>query len=236
MGNDEKWIEWNKPETIVSKLATEMRIPEEYFKLSKPGVFKFNDGTTQGWKIDQFYDSNDPNMTNIPPYTDPNTNKFYGFSLSNSQNLALAVEAYPLIMPGSKATLLDFYLDSPDLLFNQDWKNIKGYSLDLQRNFFSQCGEPSVYSVQLQVQMWDKEQKKMKTFGEWDDIAKKHVFHTIKAFQPYHFIWTPKQFANPDLELRFLRIRFTLPNLTTPGGGECLPKGPWLVGNISPEA
>ena len=83
MGNDFKWIGWDKPETIISRMALEMEIPKEYLKLSKPGTFKFNDGTTQGWAIDQLYDTNDPTMTKIPPYTDPNTGKFYGFSLSN---------------------------------------------------------------------------------------------------------------------------------------------------------
>jgi hypothetical protein len=230
-----KWIDWNKPESIVSKVAREMPIPKAYAKLSKPGTFKFNDGTTQGWKIDQFYDSDDKGMTKIPPFTDPTTNKFYGFTLSNSQNLALAASAYPVIVSGSKATSLDFYLESPNLAANQDWKKAKGYSLDLQRNFFSYCGEPPAYYVQLQLQLWDKKKKTIRTFGEWNDKTKKHIFHPVKAGQPYHFIWTTSVFSDPDLELRFLRIRCTQPNFTAPGSGECLPKGAWLIGNICPE-
>lgn len=235
MGNDFKWIGWDKPETIVSRMALEIEVPKEYLKLSKPGTFKFNDGTTQGWTIDQLYDTNDSTMTKIPPYTDPNTGKFYGFSLSNYQNLGLAAGAYPLIVLGSQAKSLDFYLESPDLLNDQDWKNLEGYSLDLQRNFFSYCADPPEYYVQLQARMWDKKQNKMRTFVEWDESAKQFVFHTIKAFQPYHFVWTADVFTDPDLELRFLRVRFTQPNLTAPGAGECLPKGPWLIGNVSPE-
>jgi hypothetical protein len=235
MANDFKWIGWDKPETIISRMALEIEVPKEYLKLWKPGTFKFNDGTTQGWAIDQLYDTNDPTMTKIPPYTDPNTGKFYGFSLSNHQNLGLAAGAYPLIVLGSQAKSLDFYLDSPDLLNDQDWKNLEGYSLDLQRNFFSYCADPPEYKVQLQARMWDKQQNKMRTFAEWDESAKQFVFHTIKSFQPYHFVWKADVFTDPNLVLRFLRIRFTQPNLTAPGAGECLPKGPWLIGNVSPE-
>jgi predicted transposase YdaD len=65
----------------------------------------------------------------------------------------------------------------------------------------------------------------MKTFGEWDDQTKTHIFHAVKSSQPYHFIWTPTQFTESSLELRFLRLRFTQPNFTLPGAGECSPKG-----------
>lgn len=235
MNGPDKWIDWDKPVTVLSIMAQEMRVPEELYKLLKPGAFKFDDGTTQGWKIDQLYDTNDPTLTKITPYTDPTTKLFYGFTLSNSNNLALAAGAYPLMLPGSKVASLDFYLESPDLISNQDWKNIQGYSMDLQRNFLSLCGDPPNYYVQMQAKVWDKNQKKMKVFAEWDDKAKNFIFHSVKALQPYHFTWTADVFTDPNLELRFLRIRFTQPNMTAPGSGECLPKGEWLVGNISPE-
>jgi hypothetical protein len=237
-GSDEKWIGWNKPETIISTLAKELRIPAEYLKLSRPGTFRFNDGTTQGWTIDQFYDTNDLNMIKISPFIHPTTKQFFGFILSNSQNLALAAEANPAVaLAGPNVTSLDFYLESPDLLNNQDWKMIKGYSLDVQRNFFSHCGDPipPPYYVQLQIRMWDKGQGKMKTFGEWDAKAKKYIFHQIDVAKPYHFVWTAAEFEDSTHELRFLRIRFTQPYFTSPGSGECLPKGAWLVGNIGPE-
>lgn len=70
----------------------------------------------------------------------------------------------------------------------------------------------------------------------WDEKAKTFIFHQVEASKPYHFIWTADDpFTYADLQLRFLRMRFTQPNLTAPGAGECLPKGPWLVGNLSPE-
>jgi hypothetical protein len=227
-GSDDKWI--------VSTLAKELRIPAEYLKLSKPGTFRFNDGTTQGWTIDQFYNTNDVNMVKISPFSSPT--QFFGFILSNSQNLALAAAASPAVaLAGPNVTSLDFYLESPDLLNNQDWKMAKGFSLDVQRNFFSHCGEPPPppYYVQLQTRMWDKGQGKMKTFVEWDATAKKHIFNQIDVAKPYHFVWTAAEFEDSTLELRFLRIRFTQPYFTSAGSGECLPKGAWLIGNIGPE-
>lgn len=225
-----KWIGWDKPKTIISKYSQEMRLPVEYLKLYKQGTFHFNDGTTKGWTIDQIYDTEDENMVKINP--------FMGFCLCNYQNRALAAGAYPLLVLGSSAKSLDFYLDSPDLVTINGWGNFKGYSLDLQRNFCSPCGDPkSKYFIQLQVKLWDKQKNKMKTFAEWDDKAKEFVFHEVIAFKPYHLVWTPKEswVGDPDLQLRFLRIRFTQPNFTAPGSGECLPKGEWLIGNISPE-
>lgn len=236
MANDFKWIGWDKPETIVSRLAMRVRNADAYVKLSRPGTFRFNDGTTQGWKIDQLSDTNDPTMTQIPPFTHPSTGKFCGFSLSNHQNLGLAAGAYPLIVTGSKATSLDLSLESPDLLTNQGWSNVQGYSLDLQRNFFSYCADPPVYYAQLQVKVYDKQAKEMTIYGEKDEKTEQFVFHPVKAFQPYHFIWTADVFTDPNSELRSLRVRLVQPNLTAPGAGECLPKGQWLVGNISPES
>ncbi len=233
MSNDKKWKGWDDPETIISRTAKELKLPLKFIKLLKPGAFRFNDGTVQGWTIDQLYDTNDQTMTKINPFTDPNTNKFYGFCLCNSQNLALAIEASPLIVSGSNAKALDFYLESPDLVGNPDWKNIKGYSLDLQRNYFGWCG--GNYYIQLQIKVRHKTKNEFKFYSETDSKTGDFVFHLIDSFKPYNFTWTADVFEDPDLELRFLRIRFTQPNFSVPGGGECMPKGAWLVGNINPE-
>ncbi len=235
MQDEMKWIGWDKPETVMSRFALEMRAPLGNVKLWHPGAFHFNDGTTQGWKLDQLYDTNNPKMVKISAFSNPSTNQYYGFAMSNQQNLALAVGAYPLIVTGSTAKSLDFYLESPNLKANSDWKNIKGYSLDLQRNFLSLCFDPPLYYLQLQVRVWDKKKKKIRTFAEADAVGD-FVFHQVQAGKPYHFSWTSDDpFGNADLKLRFLRIRCTQPNLTAPGAGECLPKGEWLVGNVSPE-
>lgn len=233
MSNDRKWIGWDEPETIISNFAKELKLHPKATKLLKPGAFTFDDGTTQGWKIDQLYDSNDPTMTKIDPFKDPKTNKFYGFCLCNSQNLALAIEASPLIVSGSNAKSFDFYIESPDLLNNQDWKSIKGYRLDLQRNYYGPIGGD--YKVQLQIKVRRKSTNKFTYFAEFDSKTGDYVFHPIVALKPYNFTWTADVFSDPDLELRFLRIRFTQPNFSVPGLGEAMPKGPWLVGNIGPE-
>jgi hypothetical protein len=222
-----KWIGWDKPKNIKSRAIREIQVPAKYLKIWKEGTFRFNDGTTQGWTIDQLYDTNDGLF---PPYI--------GFSLCNYQNLALAAAACPLLVLGSGAKSFDFYLDSPNLQTMNGWESFKGYSLDLQRNFCSPCGDqPSQYWVQLQVRLWDKKLNKMRTFAEWDDQAQKYKFHEVIAHKPYHLIWKLKGnwVTDQGLELGNLRIRFTQPNVNSPGSGECLPKGAWLIGNVSPE-
>jgi hypothetical protein len=217
-------------------MALEIEISPELLKLYKPGIFKFNDGTTQGWTIDQLYDTNDQSMTKLSPFKHPTTGQVFGFTLSNYLNLGLAANGNPVVvLAGPSVTSIDFYLESPDLLNNQDWKNLSGYSLDLRREYSSLCGDPPAYRVWLQVRMWDPKQKKMRLFAEYDEKAKQFLFHKIDAYKPYHLVWTADKFTDPNLQLRYLRLRFTQPNYTAPGSGECLPKGAWLVTNISPE-
>lgn len=220
-------VDWNKPQTITVKASKEMKISSKYAKYLLSGTFRFNDGTTQFWTIDQLYDTYDNQMKQIMPYM--------GFSLSNSQNIALAAEASPLVVLGSKAQSFDFYLLSPDLSKNTDWKDVKGYSLDVQRFFGSPCGEPEPpkYFIQLQVQVWDKLKKKMRIFAEYDSKKDEYIFHPIKLAQPYYFTWSTTFLPDTNLELRFLRIRFIQPNMTAPGAGDCLQKGKWLIGNVA---
>lgn len=59
MGNDKKWIGWNKPVTILSLMAISAVIVVAYFWLAGKGpkpVFDFDDGTTQGWTANGIFD------------------------------------------------------------------------------------------------------------------------------------------------------------------------------------
>lgn len=229
---DYKWEGWNKPVTIATLAALEMRLPKEYVNLFKPGAFRFDDGTTQGWIIDQLYDQN---FNKLTCYTDQN-NFTYDFKLCNSQNLALGASGCPVIvLAGSNVTILQFYLLSPDLRNNQDWKNINGFSLDLQRNYYSSCGDLGDYLFQMSITVIDKTTKATRYFGECDAQTGEFIFHKTTAQQPYHFEWKADAFKDPNLELWQLRLRFIQPHYSGLGAGECLPKGSWLVGNIKQE-
>jgi hypothetical protein len=233
---DVEWGGRNKPETLISRMAAKIELPPQLLKVLRPGTFRFDDGTVQGWKIDQLYDSNDQGMTKIAPYADPLTGAFYGFTLGNHQNLALAASACPLLLPQSTSGSLDFYLQSPSLVQNPDWAGVAGYCLDLQRNFLSHCGDNSAsYMVQLQAMFLDKEKNELVVYSEWDNVTKQFIFHEVKAGKPYHFVWTADVFTDPGYSLQALRIRCTQPHLNAPGAGDCLPKGAWLVGNVAPE-
>lgn len=227
-----RWEGWNKPVTVTSLAALEMRLPKEYVNLYKPGAFKFNDGTTQGLSIDQLYDQD---FNTLKCYTDQNLIT-YDFKICNSQNLALGVSGCPVVvLAGSNVTMLQFYLLSPDLRTNQDWKNINGFSLDLQRNYYSPCGDLGNYLFQMSIIVIDKTTKETRYYGEWDSQANDYLFHKIAMLQPYHFEWKADAFTDPNLELWQLRLRFIQPHYSSPGSGECLPKGSWLVGNIKQE-
>lgn len=233
---DLKWAGWDDPITITSRLVEQMDISERFVTLLRSGTYKFNDGTTQGWGIDQLYDTYDINPHTKPQFDALTKTLWYGFTLTNYHNLGLAASAYPFITPGSPVKSFDFYLESPDLAGNADWAGVKGYSCDVQRNFFTWCGDdPDLFRVQLQALFKEEGKTELTPYAEWNPATNEHVMQPVKSFQPYRFTLTGDAFGDPKMTLRRLRVRFTQPNLSQPGAGECLPKGDWLLGNVTPE-
>lgn len=58
MNNDQKWIGWKKPVTILSLMAITALLVRGFFRLAgkvQP-VFEFDDGTTQGWTANGIFD------------------------------------------------------------------------------------------------------------------------------------------------------------------------------------
>ncbi len=186
--------------------------------------FDFNDGTKQGWTLDQMYETSTQNK--ITPFT--------SFSLSN-QNNQLAASVSPLLIGDPSIQSYDIYLESPDLSFNANWQDIGGYSIDLQRNLDSQCGHPpNVYFAQLQLKVIDiSDNNNEKLFAEHD--GSNFVFHHIVFGTPYHFVWQPSFLTDPKYKVKQIRIRLTGPGDPGPGSGECAPKGSWLLDNVAAE-
>ena len=80
---------WLKAITVTAKpKSKEMASPEFAVPKKPSGCFKFNDGTTQNWTLDQLYDSDSKPLKKIAAY--------FLFVLLNSQNLALAAFVDPL--------------------------------------------------------------------------------------------------------------------------------------------
>jgi len=247
MSDNKKWIGAEKPFTVRSKLGQKIRFPPSLFASAKPpGCYKFNDGTTQNWNLDQLYVYDSANIASykkITPFTHPITGQFYGFVLMNSQKLALAASVTLLVYTSPpKTDLCDIYLESPDLSTNPNWQDIAGYSIDIYRTIDSPCGgttDPKGnprFFAQLQLRVIDTSDNKPYTFSEWNAKTKDFDFHIIKLLTPYNFVWKPSFLSDPKYKVKQVRVRLTMPNiLIPPGSGECALSGKWLIGNVCPE-
>ena len=272
---DEKWIGWDKPtyllekwaigdrlfEKILSKSAKEIEGPDYYPGPSKPaGCFRFDDGTTQGWTLNQLYGW----------YINPQkkwelkkiTSFFMPFYHYNSQNLAFAVANNNLIIFDKNVVRCVIYLESQDLSKDTNWQNIKGYSVDVHRLFFTwimqgnpwekdqktgkpiidpKTGKPKLiwppqYSAQLQMKVVDTSDNSPHHWAEFDQKAQQFIIHPIEFNQNYHLTFKPAQLSNPKMGpyiVKQVRIRITMPGYID--NGELLCSGKWLIGNVCPE-
>ncbi len=218
---------WLKATKVTANPKSKEIVGQPEYAVPKPsGCFKFNDGTTQNWTLDQLYDSSSTNFKKAAAY--------FPFVLYNSQNLALAASVDSLLVLDKTVKKCDIFFDSPDLSSNADWQGITGYSIDVYRMLASLCGDSeNSYLTQMQLLLFDTTDKKVHTFGEYNGAN--YIFHPIKLLTPYHFIWKPSVLTDPKYIVKKLRIRMTMPGYLGPGGGECAPKGKWLIGNVCPE-
>jgi hypothetical protein len=222
--------EWKKSQLIKALSAKEIapkHVPPTV-TLKRSGCFRFDDGTTKNWTLDQLYDAETSPLKKVPAY--------FPFVLHNSQNLALAASVSPLLVTDPNCNKCDIYFDSPDLSSNADWQGISGYSLDVYRLLASLCGDfEELYRTQLQLVLIDSTDNSEHTFGEYDETNNTFISHPIKLATPYHFVWKPSVLSNSKYKVKKLRVRMTMPGYLGPGGGECAPRGKWLIGNVCPE-
>jgi hypothetical protein len=150
--------------------------------------------------------------------------------------------ANPLIVTTPGVTQCHIYLESPDLLSDQNWQGVTGYSIDIYRMFTSLCGEPAplqaMFQAQLQLWVIDPKDGKPHLYAEWDTKQQQNIFHQIKALTPYHLFWKPEFLSSPGFKVKQVRVRLFMPNYTdvgVPGSGECAASGCWLIGNVCPE-
>jgi hypothetical protein len=235
MPDIETWIDFDADVTVQSFAAREIDMRAARFGVYRPGVFDFADGTVQGWSLDQLYDSSDPTLTPLKAFpAPPGGPGAAAFTLSNSQNRALAASA-SLLLADPTVKQLDFYFQSPDLSKREGWDKAGGYRIDLRREFFSKClDKPELFAIQLQAQFWDLEASKLRTYAEYDDATGKFLFHPVSLATPQQVEWRADAFEDKSLQLRVLRVRCTQPNFASALGGECLASGRWLIGNVAP--
>jgi len=181
--------------------------------------YDFNDGTTQGWTLDQMYVTS--SQTKFTPVM--------GYTLMNSNN-ELSAYASALLIGSTEQN--DIYLESPDLLSNSNWQTISGYSVDVKRLLYSPCwGDiPNQFFVQLQIKVIDTaDGNKEKLFAEHDGTD--FVFHEIQIYsQLYQFTWEPSWLTDPKYKVKKVRIRITEPGDVT---SECWYRGSWNIDNVT---
>lgn len=244
MANDKKWIGWNKTVTILGLLSIAILVGIYFFARAKPpGCFRFDDGTTQNWTLDQLYDTNSKppkKITTFVPGTPPTYKTYTPFSLANHQNIALEADASLYLVSDKTVTSSDIYFESPDLSNDLKWQNIVGYSVDVRREFVSPCFDPpNSFFVQLQLKVINMSDKSEHLIAETDKTGK-FKFHELKPNTPYPLEWKwgnqlkvgGKLLTSSGYKVKGLRIRFTMPGYISKG--ECAFRGKWKIGNVCP--
>ncbi len=190
-----------------------------YPNAPKAQTFNFNDGTTQGWTLDQMYTTS--GQVKFTPLV--------GYSLSNVSNTLTASTGSLLI---GSTDQNDIYLESPDLSSNSNWQGIEGYSLDVTRSLYSPCwGDlPNQFYIQLQVKVIDtNDGNKEKLFAEHD--GSNFVFHEIlTANLLYQFTWNASWLNDPRYIVKRICLRITGPGDVA---SECWYRGGWSIDNIT---
>jgi hypothetical protein len=202
----------------------------QYPQKTSAGCFGFGDGTTQGWILDQLYD------TDAAPLKKVKTLKgsFYApFILLNHNNIALEANASYYLITDKAVKSCDIYFESPNLANKQYWKNIKGYSIDVRREFYSPCGDPpSKFFVQLQMRLLNTTTQKDTLIAELTQGGTTFIFRDIKLNTPNHFEWKPPLLSNPNFKVKQIRVRCVMPGWIA--DGECAYRGAWKIGNVCP--
>ena len=183
------------------------------------GSFNFNDGTTQGWTLDQMYITS--SQVKFTPVI--------GYSLLNSNNELTAYTGSLLI---GKSDQNDIYLESPDLSSNSEWQGITGYSVDVKRSLYSPCwGDfANLFYFQLQIKVIDTQDgNKEKLYAEYS--GSNFVFHDITTTnQLYHFTWQPSWLTDTRYKVKSIRLRITEPGDVM---AECWYRGSWSIDNVT---
>jgi len=203
---------------------------ESAFLKSQAG-FHFNDGTTQGWTLDQLYDVK--TLKQLIPADVPAP----GFLLSNGPNLTLEAGIGLLVCTDFNVQSCQFAFESPNLKNSPDWQDISGYRVSLKRTFTSPAGEPpNVFHVQFQARVEYLSDGNEHIICQKDPATGNFAFNVVKLMTPYHFTWTFKPMPDiPPFKMLKVRILVTMPTYTGPGMAEYLPSGSWLIGHVCPE-
>lgn len=205
-------------------------------KSGEEGCFSFNEGTLQGWTLDQLYDI-DLNQSQI--IKDDKHIKsqvkipYEPFKLSNNPEELLA-HASVYQVPDSTIDHCLFYFVSPELSDDPDWQNIAGFRFDITREFTSSSGDWYTHKVFAEIIVANESGAEEILFENFIDPNKKSHLNIIKKDIPYFFrcIPTELQASSSSYTIKQIRIGCIMmgfnynPNVQFSGG--------WKLTNVCP--
>ncbi|MCD4731286.1 MAG: hypothetical protein K8R74_11830 [Bacteroidales bacterium] len=203
-------------------------------KTGEEGCFSFNDGTIQGWTLDQLYDI-DLNQSQIIKDNKHNTSQvkipYEPFKLSNNPDELLALASVYQV-PDSAINNCLFYFVSPELSDNPDWQNITGFRFDITRNFTSTSGDWYGHKVFAEIIVENESGDEEILFENFIDPDKKSYLNISNLGIPYYYRCIPVELSDGIYTIKQLRIGCILigynfnPNIQF--------NGSWELTNVCP--
>ncbi|KQC03986.1 MAG: hypothetical protein APR53_04230 [Methanoculleus sp. SDB] len=204
-----------------------LAMPGITFSKNNPGMFYFDDDTTGGWALDQLYNVDIPGMKIINPGPQqPNYHE--PFALQKFNNIGLTASTISYHIANESITKTEMYFVSPNLTQNTFWQQIRGYELDVWRNFVAMKGSTG-YAIQLQLKYAED--------SDWiseNDSLDQSILHPIDLKKGYHITWKQLDPNTPKAVER-IRIRCVMPGYYfTMNDFLEIDSGEWRIGKICP--
>jgi hypothetical protein len=205
-------------------------------KTDPEGCFHFNDGTLQGWTLDQLYvfDSDQSQKLAIESHEDPQVKIPYEpFELSNIPSV---IQAYASTyqIPDSTVEHCKFYFVSPDLSDDPNWQNISGFRFDITREFKSSSGDLYNHKVFAEIIVENESGDEEILFEKIEGPDQKNYMPIRNLDVPYYFGCIPVELSiySSTYTIKQLRIGCIIigynfiPNVQFNGG--------WELTNVCP--
>lgn len=199
------------------------------FLISDKPCFLFDDGTTQGWTINQLYNTDTQQKITTKYPNGP-------FELKNYNNIGLEAAIMPSNdLPSlSKANIkkCDIYLESPILLNYPSWQKTQGVKFELINKLYSTLCAQAMGYAQLQVMIVDSTNNE-RLFVESDPTTNAEIMHPIWNLQTYQISWSFNFQGKINIKyVKQVRIRLTASIPPMNYYMMCGPEGSWVLSGI----
>lgn len=196
--------------------------------------FSFNDGTLQGWSIDQLYDidlTQSQIIKDNKHLTSQEKIPFEILELSNNQGL-LQASTPNYQVPDSSVNNCLFYFVSPELSDNPNWQNISGFKFDISRSFTSSTGDWYGHKVFAEIKVENKSGNEEILFENLIDPDKKSYLDISMLGVPHYYRCIPRELTEGDYKIKQLRVGCIIPGFNCNSNVKFL--GSWNLTNVCP--